>query len=111
MARISPVSLYRGDTWSRVWSPKDPSGVPIDLTGATARLHLRDKVGALVLEASTANGRLVIAPGTITLEVAFADMELPPGTYRFDLEVTYASGRRRTYEVNVLVVLEDVSHG
>ena len=109
MAKLAPVQLYRGDTWARVWAPKTPSGASIDLAGATARLHLRDKAGGLVLEANPANGRLVIAAGTITL--AYADMELPLGTYRFDLEVTYASGRRRTYEVNVLLLLEDISHG
>lgn len=110
MAKVMPVQLYRGDTWTRAWTPKDPNGVPIDLTGASARLALRDKAGVQVIEATAENGRLTIvpSPGQINLVVAYVDMELPAGTYRFALKVTYANGRRKTYELNTLVVLEDV---
>lgn len=106
------VKLYRGDTWTRAWEIKDASGNPVDLSGATARLHVRDGQGNLVMSASTSDGRLTIQPtaGRIDLLVPKEATVIAPGNYRFDIEVTYPSGRRTTYEQAVLVVLEDVTH-
>jgi hypothetical protein len=105
------VKLYRGDTWTRAWELKDAAGNPIDLTGASARVQVRDAAGAVVISASTADGRLTLTPasGRIDMLVPYSATGLAPGSYRFDLEVTHASGLRRTYEQETLVVLEDVS--
>ncbi|MBN2691740.1 MAG: hypothetical protein JXR43_07780 [Burkholderiaceae bacterium] len=108
-----PVKLFRGDTWTRAWRMEDAACAPIDLTGASARLQLRDSAGALALDATTDNGRLRLTAleGRIDLLVPYADTALlAAATYRFDLEVTHASGIRRTYEQDSLVILEDVSH-
>jgi hypothetical protein len=106
------VKLYRGDTWTRAWELRDAAGNPIDLTGASARLHVRDAAGAVVIAASTTDGRLTITPasGRIDMLVPYSATGIAPGSYRFDLEVTHASGLRRTYEQVTLVVLEDVAH-
>jgi hypothetical protein len=105
------VKLYRGDTWTRAWELKDAAGHPIDLTGASARLQVRDAAGAVVIAASTADGRLTLTPasGRIDMLVPYSATGLAPGSYRFDLEVTHAGGLRRTYEQDTLVVLEDVT--
>jgi hypothetical protein len=78
--------LYRGDTWTRAWELKDAAGDPIDLTGASARLQVRDASGAVVISASTADGRLTIQPaaGRIDLLVPYSATGLAPGSYRFD---------------------------
>lgn len=49
------VKLYAGDTWTRAWELRDAAGSPIDLTGASARLQVRDAAGAVVITASTAD--------------------------------------------------------
>ncbi|MEW6560396.1 MAG: hypothetical protein AB1412_09390 [Pseudomonadota bacterium] len=108
-----PVKLFRGDTWTRAWRLEDAACKPIDLTGASARLQLRDSTGALAIEATTANALLTITAleGRIDLAVPYAATALlAAGAYRFDLEVTHASGIRRTYEQDSLVVIEDISH-
>lgn len=109
---MKPARLYRGDTWKRAWIAKDSTGAVIDLTGATARLHVRDSGGTLVLNYTQADALTITElSGRIDLEAPYADMEgLAPGTYSFDLEVTLA-GVRRTYEVNTLVISADVSYG
>lgn len=109
---VSQVRLVRGDTWEREWRLKDPAGAPIDLTGASARLHARDATGSLVIEASTVDGRIALGgvAGTAVMVVPSSATEIAPGSYRFDFEITYAGGRRRTYEQNVLIVLEDQAH-
>jgi hypothetical protein len=105
------VKLYRGDTWTRAWELKDAAGNTIDLTGASARLQVRDSAGAVVISASTSDGRLTLTPasGRIDMLVPYSATGLAPGSYRFDLEVTHAGGLRRTYEQDTLVVLEDVT--
>lgn len=107
---MKPATVFRGDTWLRSWLLK-AGGVPLDLSGATARLHLRDEAGALVVAATTADGRLTVTPlsGRIDLLVPAATMVITPGRYRFDLEVTFNDGRRQTVEQTTLVVLEDMS--
>lgn len=108
---MAAVKIYRGDTWQRAWIIEGPNGQPVDLTGATARLHVRDAQGGKAMEASTADGRLSIQPlqGRIDLVMPAAATGVTPGTYRFDLEVTFADGRRYTYEQAALVVVEDMT--
>ena len=110
---MSAVRLTRGDTWSRVWALKIKGTQQfIDLTGATARLHIRDNAKALVYAASTANGNIVIegAAGRLVLTVAASiTAAWLPGNYKYDLEVTHPDGTVKTYEATVLAVLEDQS--
>lgn len=105
------VKLYRGDTWQRAWVIESPAGTPVDLTGATARLHVRDATGVKVMEASTADGRITIRPaeGRIDLAMPSSATAVSPGSYRFDIEVTYPDSTRATYEQATLVVLEDMT--
>lgn len=108
---MAAVKIFRGDTWARAWVIQDADGHPVDLTGATARLHVRDGDGVLVMSASTADGRLVVQPtaGRVDLVMPKEATGVAPGSYRFDLEVTFADGRRTTYEQATLVILEDMS--
>lgn len=112
MAALKPVSLVSGDTWLRAWSLRDAAGAAIDLTGAVARLQVRDAAGLLVAQASTADGRLVIAEadGRIAMNLPAAAMTLAAGSYRYALEVTFADGTVRTVEINTLAILPDVTH-
>lgn len=108
-----PLRHYRGDTWRRSWLLKDGTGAPIDLTGASARLHLRLEDDTLIAEADALNGRLVITPldGRIDLTIEAAFMRtLDLITYLWDLEVNYASGVVRTIEQSRLVVTRDITH-
>lgn len=108
---MAAVKIFRGDTWQRAWVLKHASGQPIDLTDVTARLHVRDATGAKVMEASTADGRLTIQPlaGRIDMLMPKEATGVPPGSYRFDIEITYPSGVRQTYEQSTLVVMEDIA--
>jgi hypothetical protein len=107
------VKLYRGDTWTRTWLLQRQDRTPIDLTGATARLQVRDTSGNLMLEASTVNGKITITPaeGRIDMVIPYDAMIMPIGKYRYDLEITYANGVRRTYDSNLIEILEDITYG
>ena len=72
------------------------TATPVDLTGATAKMEVRsDTAIGVVLELSTANGRITIdgPNGVLTLRVAAADtaaLSLVDFPARYDLLLTYA---------------------
>lgn len=107
------VKIFRGDTWTRAWTIRDAENNVIDLTGATARLHIRDENDNLIYAATMDNGSISIdAPnGTIYLTVdASITRNMNPGTYYFDIEVTYPNGTVKTYEQEKLKVMKDITH-
>jgi hypothetical protein len=94
--------LEVGATFSNqlIWQAETPPGseiyVPVDITGYTAKMQVKKKVGApLVLELSTANQRITLDPtnGILNLVVSAADTALlVPGLYRYDLDLTDQAG-------------------
>ena len=75
----------------------DTAAMPVDLTGASLRMDITAVDDAATIEASSANGRLVVADapaGRFEVAVPAASMRsLPPGSYRHDLVVDFADGR------------------
>ena len=64
------AAFWRRLTW------QDGDGNPVDLTGYSARMQVRDGYGgAQVIELTTANGRITLggADGTIELSIAATD--------------------------------------
>jgi len=107
------AELIRGDTWLRQWQVKDAQGVIIDLTGASARLYVRDAKLLKISEASTATGEIIIdgAAGLITLRIDAEVTRLYPiGKHKFDLEVTDSNSIVKTYETETLHVLADITY-
>ncbi len=73
---------------------------PIDITGATFKMEVREGTGkTVVLELSTANGRIVItdaANGRFSLTALKSIMEtLAPNNYKYDLLITLGGGDDR----------------
>lgn len=84
--------LEQGATFALAMVWTDPDGVPIDLTGYTARMHVRTVPNAstFVVELTTENGRIALgaAAGTIDLSIDAVDTEaLPGGEFVYDLEL------------------------
>lgn len=87
---------------------------PVDLTGATARMQIRDKPGgALLLELSTDNGALEITgPGTIVRTLtAAATAAINWAAAVYDLEVEYADGTVHRYFEGPVSVSPEVTRG
>jgi hypothetical protein len=86
----------QGATFDRVITWKDSNGAVINLTGYTAKMQVRTATDATtsLIELSTTNGRITLggALGTITLNVAAADMNFAGGVYQYDLELTSGAG-------------------
>ena len=101
-----------GDTlkggWFEFWlaydATSDTYSSPMNLTGFRADLQVRtaeNPASPLILNLSTTNGGLTIG-GTgnnfvFVNDVVASKMEVPPKTYKYDLQLTSPSGEVTTY--------------
>jgi hypothetical protein len=108
-----PLTIYQGATFRKTvtWKAGEPA-VPVDLSGCSARMQIREKVESaeVLLELTTVNGRVVLGgvAGTVTLELPSSvteDITWRAGVY--DLEVQFSNGDvRRLMNGSVKVVPE-----
>lgn len=88
--------ISTNEDWLDALVLKDGENNPIDLTGSTFRAHIRREPDALtvVLNATSANGLLVILESAAAWNVPFATIveKLNPGTYAYDFLWTDADG-------------------
>lgn len=108
------VSSRRGDTCDSLPgnAVTGSDGSPVDLTGASIRMHLRrlrgDRFAAM--EFSTADSTITIddaAGGVFTVVGRIVSISV--GTYVYDVEVTLASGSVRTVLTGCWTITPDVT--
>lgn len=91
------LKIEQGATFEKTLNWKNPDGTPVDLTGCTARMHVRTKIGApdKLLDLTTANGGIVLGgtAGTVQIVLTAAQTEaLTWTTAVYDLEVEFSNG-------------------
>jgi hypothetical protein len=101
MSCCPPAGIYnivadQGATLSRTITWKDSAKKAINITGYTARMHVRATVesASTILELTTANSRITLggSSGTVTMTVSASDMAaIPEGKYVYDLEIVAPS--------------------
>lgn len=114
MAKLTLRKRYivQGDSLIIVWSLVDAEDQDIVTTGFSARLHIRDASDTLLVEATTANEKLVFVPSTneLTLRIEGAELELPLGKYYYALEITTNTGIIHTAEIGIIVLGKDYTY-
>lgn len=90
--------IDKGATFQQRFTWKDSDGAVINLTGYTARMHIRETIAAAttIVELTTENGRITLGgvAGTIDLEVAAAvTAAITQSSGFFDLEMVAPSGK------------------
>lgn len=97
---IHNFTCNQGATFSRTITWKNAANAAYDLTGYTARMHVREAVESAntVITLTTANSRITLGSnaatkGQITLTISAADTaNLTPAIYVYDLEVVSGGG-------------------
>ena len=89
--------MDQGATFSRAITWQDSQAVPVNLTGYTARMQVRDEVdsASAALSLTTENSRISLGgtAGTITLLVSATDTAaVAAGEYIYDLELVSGAG-------------------
>ena len=119
-AKSYPINLVieAGATFAPLWTWKTgdtlETAVPVDLTGATARMHIRaeEDSDATLYELTTENGRITLGDenGTIELEIPDADSAAfiwEEGVY--DLEIEFPDGTVRRWSHGCVRVVPNVT--
>jgi phage tail sheath gpL-like len=112
-AGIYNTTIDQGSVWSVVLVYTDSNNTPVNLTGYTAAMQLRQNYNSTTadLTLTTANGGITIvgATGTITITATATETGLlDPGFYVYDLELTSGSNISRLIQ-GQLTVAEQVT--
>lgn len=103
------VEVLRGDSWSWLASLQSRDNenspyLPVDLTTATGEATIRSEPGAVVVATPTVTITSVTdGEWEVTLSAA-ETADLPPGTYRWAVRITWLSGTVRTVVTGTCVV-------
>ena len=106
--------IEQGTTLSKVFVWKDSAGVPINLTGYTARIQSRPtaRSATVYLDATTANGKIVIDAenGKVTLGLTSNEtsaLDWISGVY--DLELEDSSGTVTRLSQGSITISQEVT--
>jgi hypothetical protein len=94
-AGVYDLTVEQGTTWSIQITWKDEDEDPINLTGYTARMHIRpNQKSTTKVELTTENGRIALggAAGTITLTIPVTETRKLTQDGIYDLEVISGGG-------------------
>jgi hypothetical protein len=101
-AIVKNLSIEKGAAYRLRFIPQVTGGTPLDLTGCTAKMQVRDAADTLIDELSTANGRIALGGVAGTVDLWFpagltAAQQKDSGVY--DLEITPPSGPTETWKL------------
>ena len=109
-------STFDPDPWTWSTGETEASALPVNLTGCSAEMHIRDNVDSetILLTLSTANGRLVLGgiAGTIAPIIQSADTSLitwSKGVY--DVRITFPSGNVEYLVGGPVAAIKKVTRG
>jgi hypothetical protein len=95
-AGVYNFTIEAGTDFSKQITWRNSAGALVNLTGYSARMHLKRQVADVLslFTLTDANGRIALggAAGTITLTIADADTTLLTGAYVYDLELVSGAG-------------------
>lgn len=104
-----PLDVYRGDdhAWQFTLQTDTVPPVADDITGAAAKAEIRAVSGGAVLVTLVC---AVTLPNTVDVTLPAADsLKLPAGRLKWDLQLTWLDGRRRTALAGPVTVTADVT--
>lgn len=112
-----PLKIYQGATFRKVvtWKAGQPPQ-PVNLTGCTARMQIREKVASptAYITLTTANGGITLGGTAGTVEIYIPDETTASFTWTtgvYDLEIEYANGEVRRLLSGPVSVSPEVTRG
>ena len=113
MAIYNFPTQLSGDSFDGVnWTLTDANGDPMPITDATVKIQFRarTKTGAIALELSEADGIALggVDSNEITVNAINA-VNLTPGIYYYDVEITFSDGSVKTYIEGTWTINQDTT--
>jgi hypothetical protein len=98
-------TVLKGDTFDAVVNFKDAEQKPLNFTGATLLMHIRNDEDVLQATLQSGSG-FTIASNIVTFNYITT---LTPGTYFYDLQCTFPSGLVKTLIGGKYKVLKEIT--
>lgn len=105
------IEIYQGDSLEIAMDILDAENQAIDLTDSTIVMQVRsvtENTVLLELDNDT-EGSITLTATGISILRDFTQNELAAGTHKYDIEVNFATGRRRTYIKGNLTIQSDTT--
>ena len=100
-------TVLKGDTFDAVITFKDSEQKPLNFTGATLLMHIRNEAGTLMTGGTLQPGAgFSVSSNIITFNYIVG---LAPETYFYDLQCTFASGIIKTLIGGKFKVQKDIT--
>lgn len=104
--------LWQGDTWEPGTITATVSGTPINFTGYTATMEIRNAISndvSITLTSTPAAGITLTSLGVITITMTAEQTNAMLGEYNYDLQVTNTNSEVRTYTYGTITVKNDAT--
>jgi hypothetical protein len=98
--------LYRNDSWSVTLTFEDDTNTPLDLSGVEIEMQIKKSPTATALKSLTIGEGLNVTGNNVSIDTI---ADIPKGSYVWDMQFSYPSGRVVTYLKGVVNVTEDVT--
>lgn len=114
MAGKIDLTIDKGATYRKTFFWKDSAGVPIDLTGYTARMQIRENYSSntLIAELTTENGGITITPLEGKIELFLSDTDTTALTQSkgvYDIELLAPGGDVIKFLRGYVSILQEVT--
>lgn len=103
-------SHKRGDTYNGAEFTITVNSSPLDLTGASFLCQFKSTpLSAPVLTFTLGAGISLVTPAAGVFKFDSQIINLPAGSYVYDVQITLANGTVKTYISGTMTIIEDVS--
>jgi hypothetical protein len=105
------IVLYQGDDFQFNFVLKDSLGAALDLTGWSGLAQIKNKATGSAAETPALTVTVGTTNGTVNVSISSTGTDALQGDteYKYDVQLTDAGGKKRTYIGGVITVTEDVS--
>ena len=104
------VKIWRNDTWAQTFAIL-ANEVAVNLAGSTIVIQVRESASSTtpLLTLSTTTSTITIT-GTNNNQITLNKVvDIPSGTYAYDMNVTFPSGVVKTYIWGTFIVQDDIT--
>ena len=113
-AAVANIELEQGTTFDRTITYRDSASNPIDLTGYTARMKIKEYASdtSPLLELTTENSKIVLGGAAGTIRLIITDTETASFTFDealYDLELIDGSSNVSRLLKGKIILLEEVT--
>jgi hypothetical protein len=101
------VIHYKGDSWKISVVVADCDGDPVDITLADIKIQIRKTpTDPILLEFAIGDGISITSPNIIDINKI---VDIPAGTYRWDLQLIFDDGTVRTLFTGQFKIVTDIT--